>query len=244
MKPKHLRHINISELNAKFLPFSPTQRIVEFYKLFNTTDVLVTSSFGTTSVMLLHLIQTINKKQEIHFVDTTFHFPETIDYKSKLSASLDLKITDILPDPTHNRMTREDKSWEKEAGLCCMVNKVITLDAVKVNYKFWMTGMMSYQTHFRSGLEIFEISGNHLKFHPLIDVTSSFWNYYVEQHNLPKHPLLKEGYGSVGCTHCTIKGTGRSGRWAGKAKTECGLHTKNNDKNTQIKVAQLKQGTV
>ncbi len=225
MSNTHLQNINLEKLNESYVILSPSQRITKFYQDFSTKETLVTSSFGTTAVMLLHLISEVNKKQKIYFIDTTFHFEETIAYKENLTNSFNLEVEDVLPDPTHNKLTRESKSWEKEAGLCCMVNKVITLDAVKVNYKYWISGRMAYQNHFRTKLNVFEISGNHLKFNPLIDVSSADWNKYIEKFRLPKHPLLPKGYGSVSCTHCTVKGEGRSGRWKGKVKTECGLHS-------------------
>jgi len=221
------QHLDLQALNKEFKPLSPAQRIMRLYNLVQQNDVMYTSSFGTTAVMLLHLISQFRKQQKVHFINTTFHFNETLQYKQLLTEKLGLKVLEVLPDVTQNEITRRDRSWEHEPDLCCMVNKVITLDSVKVNYKVWITGMMAYQTHFRLGMDIFTWQDSWLKFNPLIDVSASDWASYVKQHNLPKHPLLAEGYGSVGCTHCTLKGQGRNGRWANQSKTECGLHSQN-----------------
>ena len=83
---------------------------------------------------------------------------------------------------------------------------------------------MAYQTPFRAHLRIFEKQGDIIKFHPLIDITEKEFEGYFEEKQLPKHPLERKGYGSIGCTHCTAIGEGRSGRWKGSDKTECGLH--------------------
>jgi phosphoadenosine phosphosulfate reductase len=83
---------------------------------------------------------------------------------------------------------------------------------------------MAYQTDFRKNLRVWEEQGDLMKFHPLIDIEEGEFLYQTGLNKLPQHPLLDLGFGSVGCTHCTVKGEGRSGRWADKEKTECGLH--------------------
>ncbi len=83
---------------------------------------------------------------------------------------------------------------------------------------------MRWQTDHRSQLEIFEERRGIIKFNPMVDVTREERDAYIAEHNLPFHPMVAEGFSSIGCTHCTVPGEGRSGRWAGKPKTECGLH--------------------
>lgn len=98
------------------------------------------------------------------------------------------------------------------------------LEPVKAAHKVWISGLMRHQTRFRERLRIFEKQGDIIKFHPLIDFTEEEVAAYMEQYRLPAHPLEAGGYGSVGCTHCTRRGEGRSGRWQGTNQTECGLH--------------------
>ena len=83
---------------------------------------------------------------------------------------------------------------------------------------------MRWQTDHRSDMQIFEERRGIIKFNPMIDVTKEQREAYIRDHGLPFHPLVAEGYQSIGCTHCTVKGDGRAGRWIGKPKTECGLH--------------------
>jgi len=80
------------------------------------------------------------------------------------------------------------------------------------------------QTPFRANLEIFEQRDSIIKMHPNIDTSAMQFDMYLVDNGIPPHPLKLEGYDSVGCTHCTLKGEGRTGRWAGQSKTECGIH--------------------
>ena len=83
---------------------------------------------------------------------------------------------------------------------------------------------MSWQSDHRATLDIFEQRGEILKFYPLLDVTSEEREAFIKDHKLPFHPLIEEGYSSIGCTHCTVPGSDRNGRWNNSPKTECGLH--------------------
>ncbi|MBK8565171.1 MAG: phosphoadenosine phosphosulfate reductase family protein [Saprospiraceae bacterium] len=100
------------------------------------------------------------------------------------------------------------------------------LDPIKAQHKVWVSGLMVYQTEFRSHLRVFERQGDIIKFHPLIDIDEGEVLYQFSLNNLPKHPLEDMGSGSIGCTHCTKKGEGRDGRFQGQSRTECGLHPK------------------
>ncbi len=225
--------MNVKYLVEKYNPLSPQERIVQFYKDFYEDDVLITSSFGTSSAVMLHLISNVNKKQKIHFIDTTYLFKETHNYKNELSERFGFDVVTLTPEQWKNDFTNKDKTWEKDQDLCCSVNKVEPLDAVRANYKVWVSGLLAYSTPFRQNLDVFEKVDDVLKFYPLIDVAPSFVRDYFEEHNLPRHPLQKLGYGSVGCTHCTLKGQNRSGRWNNSTKTECGLHIKKEVKELQ-----------
>ena len=218
------QELSIELLNDIFTPLTFKQRLKLLYKYFNKNEVLMTSSFGTKSVFLLHLISEIKPEQQIYFIDTTYHFPETIAYKETLSDLLGLNVIDVLPEKEENQLTREEMWWKEHPKMCCTINKVAPLEPLKASHKIWISGLMSYQTEFRSRLKVFEKQGDIIKFHPLIDIDEGEFLFHLEKNKLPRHPLEKMGFGSVGCTHCTVAGEGRSGRWKGKAKTECGLH--------------------
>lgn len=217
-------NVNLKFLSEKYRLLTPKQRIKSFYEDFRHDDILVTSSFGTSSAILLHGIAQANPKQKIHFIDTTYLFEETHAYKEKLRKQLDLDVINISPEQWKNDFTRTDKTYQKDPDLCCSVNKVEPLARVKKGYKIWVSGLMAYQTPFRRSLELFEKSGDIIKFYPLIDVQPYFARGYYDKFNLPKHPLVAKGYSSVGCTHCTDIGENRSGRWQSSGKSECGLH--------------------
>ena len=219
-----LPETDLETLNEIFTPLPFEDRIRMLYQHFRQREVLFTSSFGTRSAFLLHLISRIRPSQPVHFIDTTFHFPETLAYKQQLADQFGLNLIDVLPDSIQNRITTEEEWWKKDPGTCCMVNKVLPLKPVKARHKVWISGLMAHQTDFRSQLRVFEKQGDILKFHPLIDIDEGEFLYHMSYHNLPRHPLEDKGYGSIGCEHCTMQGEGRSGRWKGQAKTECGLH--------------------
>ena len=218
------RDLSIDLLNDLFEPLPFEDRLRLLYKYFREEEVLMTSSFGTKSALLLHLIQQIRPTQVIYFLDTTYHFPETLGYRTELEERYGLRVIDVRPEPRENELTREERWWLEHPRLCCAINKVAPLEPVKMRHKVWISGLMAYQTTFRSRLRIFERQGDIIKFHPLIDIDEGEFLYYFSYHKLPPHPLEAQGYGSIGCQHCTAPGQGRSGRWLGTGKTECGLH--------------------
>jgi len=218
------KSLSVDELNEIFTPLTFENRIKKLYEYFPVKEVLYTSSFGTKSVFLLHLISQINRKQVVHFIDTTYHFQETLDYKNRLQKLFKINVIDVLPDPLQNGLTTEESWWIEHPKMCCTINKVVALDPIVAQHEVWISGLMSNQTEFRNRLRVFEKQGDILKFHPIVDIDEGEFLFHIGKHQLPEHPLKSKGYGSVGCTHCTVKGEGRSGRWQGTAKTECGLH--------------------
>lgn len=211
-----------AELNEKYLPLTPEQRIKELYTDFSR--ILLTSSFGTTSVILLDLFHKANPAQKVIFLDTTYHFAETLEFKEVLTKQLNLDVETIRPEEWKNKFTTEDQTWSKDPDLCCSINKVEPLERIKSNYEVWVSGLMQSQNNYRKQMNIFEEKGGILKFYPIIDLSDEDAKRYIKENNLPEHPLVKHGFSSVGCIHCTVKGRGREGRWVNRSKTECGLH--------------------
>lgn len=216
--------MNIEELNKKYNPLSPIERIEELYKDFSESKVLYTSSFGTTAAILLKMIPAVNPVQKIYFLDTTYHFVETLDYKDKLQEQLGLNVEDVLPEAWKNEFTKKDKTWTIDQDLCCSVNKVEPMDKLKEGKDVWISGLLAYQNTHRKSLDVFEEKGGIIKFYPIIDMSEAEVNAFFVNNSLPKHPLEAHGYHSIGCAQCTVKGKGRSGRWSNTSKSECGLH--------------------
>ncbi len=213
---------NLQELNNKYINLTPIERVKQLYVDFD--KVLLTSSFGTTSAVLLNIFSEANKNQDVIFLDTTYHFAETLEYKELLTKQLGLTVHTVTPEEWKNNFTNSDQTWSKDPDLCCSINKVEPLDKIKAGYEVWVSGLMQSQNSYRKQMHIFEEKSGILKFYPIIDMSDEEAKAYIIKHSLPEHPLLKHGFNSVGCIHCTVKGRGREGRWVNRSKTECGLH--------------------
>ena len=218
--------IGVRWLNERFRRLTPQERIRLFFAspVLTTPRVLVTSSFGTTSALVLHMLKEAGVDVPIYFLNTSFHFLETLEYRETLTRLLDLDVRELSAAPPVRRATLETGRWSYDPEGCCRVNKVEPLERVRRRADIWVSGLMNWQSDTRSDLEVFEMRGELMKFYPLVDMTREEADAYYEAFGLPHHPLRAQGYASVGCTHCTQPGDGREGRWAGNAKTECGLH--------------------
>lgn len=214
--------MNLDALNEKYRAMTADARIHALPSDF--PRVLFTSSFGTTSAVLLHLVSKAMPELPVHFLDTTYHFAETLRYKETLTEMLGLQVIRVEPEEWKNKFTQEDHTWQKDPDLCCSINKVEPLDRIKPQFDVWISGLMKTQNMYRDSLQVFEQRDGIVKFFPIIDWTEKQAADYIKEHQLPPHPLQAHGYNSVGCYHCTTKGKGREGRWANKSKSECGLH--------------------
>ncbi len=214
--------MNTKTLCESYSPYDPKQRLE---KLFGEFDrVLVTSSFGTTSAILLHLLHKVKSDVPVYFIDTMYHFDETYAYKDQLASQWKLNIVDVRPKVNEHMFTRTNYTWAHHPDSCCFVNKVMPMEALKSSHDVWISGMLGGSTELRKHMPLFKWDGQILRFYPLISMDEQEAEWYKVLHELPGHPLEDKGYGSVGCKHCTFKGAGRSGRWAGSNKKECGLH--------------------
>jgi len=227
-QPAKMNHLpteaELEKLNKKYIDLKVEKRIEELYKDFALQDVMLTSSFATTSAYLLKLFSEVNKEQPVHFIDTGYHFPETLVYKEYLTFLYNLKVIDVKAEKDRHEFTQKDETWRKNPDFCCSINKVEPLQSVKDDHKIWVSGLMAWQSKHRSNLNIFEERNGIVKFYPLLDVTREERESFISSHHLPFHPLVSKGYFSVGCHHCTQPGKGREGRWNNSPKTECGLH--------------------
>jgi phosphoadenosine phosphosulfate reductase len=214
----------IRNLNNKYKSLSVMDRIAALYDDFDQAEVMVTSSFAATSAFLLKLFSEVNTDQIIYFIDTGYHFDETLKYKKQLTETYDLNVKSVSALKQEHDFTTKDKTWSKNPDFCCSINKVKPLEIIKSKYTVWVSGLMEWQSDHRNTLNIFEQRGDILKFYPLLDVSKEERDDFIKTHNLPFHPLVSKGYHSIGCKHCTVPGEDRSGRWNNNPKTECGLH--------------------
>ncbi len=197
-------------------------------------DVAVVSSFGAESAVLLHLIASIDPATPVLFLETGKHFPETLAYRDLLIERLGLTgVIDLIPDP--ELLAKRDESglrWSYDPDGCCDIRKVQPLAKALANLDATITGRKGFQSATRTGLARFEIDRTdtqaRLKINPLADWNSAVLAAYFAEHDLPAHPLVVEGYPSIGCSPCTTKVAPgedpRAGRWRGWGKIECGIH--------------------
>lgn len=214
----------IKDLNTKYRSLTIHERIETLYTDFDQEEIMLTSSFAATSAFLLKLFSEVNQHQEVYFIDTGYHFEETLNYKDQLTKAYGLNVKSVSALKEEHDFTTKDQTWKKNPDFCCTINKVKPLEIIKSNYNLWVSGLMDWQSDHRSSLDIFEMRGDILKFYPLLDVTKKQRDKYIKEHQLPFHPLVSKGYHSIGCKHCTVPGKDRSGRWNNNPKTECGLH--------------------
>ena len=215
---------NLKDCNERYNGLSVYQRVEQLYKEFDAKDIMLTSSFAATSAFLLKVFSDINKDQLIYFIDTGYHFKETLIYKEYLTQLYDLNVVNIVAKEEDHQLTLENEMWKKSPNKCCQINKVDPLSLIKKDYKIWVSGLMKWQSDFRDSLNIFEQRENIIKFYPLLDIDFIGRDEFISKHHLPFHPLKSKGYSSIGCKHCTTPGDDRSGRWNNAPKTECGLH--------------------
>ncbi|WIY62581.1 phosphoadenylyl-sulfate reductase [Bacillus arachidis] len=196
-------------------------------------DIVYACSFGVEGMVLLHLINQVNPSANVVFLDTNVHFQETYDLIKRVRERFpNLKITEKQPSLTLEEQAKEhgDNLWEHNPNLCCKLRKVLPLEESLSSGKSWISGLRREQSETRKHTRF--INQDHrfqsIKICPLIHWTwKEVWRY-VFKHHLPYNPLHDVGYPSIGCEKCTLPiGEGadsRDGRWAGKSKTECGLH--------------------
>ena len=195
-------------------------------------DVAIVSSFGAESAVLLHLVASVDPSVPVIFLDTGKHFPETLAYRDQLAAMLGLTNLRIVT-PDAETIAKKDETglrWSYDPDGCCEIRKVIPLERAMDGFDASFTGRKAFQASTRNALPRFEVdAAGKLKINPLADWTKADLDAYFVEHDLPPHPLVAEGYLSIGCAPCTSKvkpgEDARSGRWAGWDKTECGIHT-------------------
>ena len=162
--------VNIAALNEKYRPLGFAQRIEQLYRDFDPGQVMVTSSFAATSAYFLHIISRIRPQQTIFFIDTGYHFPETLSYKDYLIGLYGLVVTDVRPEAWKHDFTAEEQTYKSDPDFCCSINKVEPLDEVKKDFRVWVSSLMRWQTPHRAGLDVFEERGGIIKFYPMVDV--------------------------------------------------------------------------
>lgn len=192
--------------------------------------IALVSSFGAESVVLLHLVASVDASVPVIFIDTGKIFGSTLRYRDELVERLGLTdVRAVRPDP--RTLTTHDTDsglWLRDPDKCCSIRKVAPLAGSLREFDAWISGRKRYQGGQRAALPLAEADGERIKINPLARWTKDDVAAYRRLHDLPEHPLVADGFRSIGCMPCTTRVAEgedeRGGRWRGREKTECGIH--------------------
>jgi phosphoadenosine phosphosulfate reductase len=193
--------------------------------------VAIISAFAAESVVLLHQVAQIDPTTPVLFLNTHKLFGETMRYRDRLQDTLGLTdIRSVGPHPDDRRaQDPEGTLWSRDPDACCHFRKVVPLRRALVGFDAIVTGRKRFQTAERATMHKVELVEGRLRFNPLVDWSLPGLIAYMDEHRLPKHPLINDGYPSIGCIPCTRRVAAgesyRDGRWAGSDKVECGIHS-------------------
>ena len=195
--------------------------------------IFASSSFQTQSIPLLHMLSVVDNSIPIYFLNTGFHFPETLNFRDEVAERFGLNVVDVSSEVPKIQQRNEKGRllYTSDPDYCCYLNKVQPLEPVLQEFDVWISGVRADQSSTRKAMSVEqEASSGVLRYHPMLGWTSKMIYQYIKEHNLPKHPLEEKGYFSIGCQPCTIRmelsaDDRRDSRWFGMNKTECGIHT-------------------
>jgi phosphoadenosine phosphosulfate reductase len=223
--------VEVARENERLERATPEERLAFAVEVWGNR-LLFTSSFGAGSGVLLHLWSQVAPKLPVIFIDTGFLFDETLAYRDALAKKLGLRVEVARP-----AVPQDEFLWQHGADImardpdfCCSINKVAPIKPYLANALGWVSGLRRDQSRARDHVPILlPTEEGPVKVHPLATMTRMEAQAYMEKHGIPEHPLTAKRYLSIGCWPCTAPvapgDDERAGRWAGRGKTECGLHT-------------------
>jgi len=193
-------------------------------------NIALVSSFGAESIVLLDMVAQVNPATPVIFLNTQKLFGETVKYRDTIAEKLGLtNIITVRPNP--DDVANEDKNgllWTRDTDACCDLRKVRPLARAMNDYGAWITGRKRFQTSERGNIPLIEQDGSKIKINPLAHWNQDDLDKIIAAKGLPKHPLIAQGYPSIGCMPCTARVEAgqdrRMGRWSGQDKSECGIH--------------------
>ncbi|KEI44191.1 phosphoadenylyl-sulfate reductase [Saccharopolyspora rectivirgula] len=194
-------------------------------------DKLIVAS-NMQDAVLVDLAARVKPGVDVLFLDTGYHFAETIGTRDAVAQTYDINLINAVPEQTVAEQDAAEgpRLYERDPNRCCFLRKVVPLRNTLARYEAWVTGLRRVEAPTRANAPIvgWDERNNLIKINPLAAWTDEDMNNYINEHNVLVNPLVPAGYPSIGCQPCTSKpapgADPRSGRWAGTAKTECGLH--------------------
>jgi len=232
--------LDLPTLNSMFETSDPA-KIIAWAAAQYGDDLVMSSSFGAESAMLLHMASQVLPRIRVIMIDTGFLFPETWQHMEDLRRRLDLNVwvyrTRNDPIAWLHHAGEENPNWRKDVDACCAANKIEPMErAMKdLTPRTWLRGIRRNQSAARRNVEFVSWSSRYNCFaiSPLLNWTGREIFAYMKKHDLPYHPLYEKGYLSIGCNplSCTrpvqAGDDARSGRWAEAGKVECGINLTN-----------------
>jgi phosphoadenosine phosphosulfate reductase len=201
--------------------------VVEFVLGEFPGQVALACSFQKEESVLLDMLYSIAPDARVFALDTHVLFPETYEVWRTVEKRYGIQV-EVFEGPSLGRQAavHGDALWASNPVLCCAIRKVAPLGEALSGLQGWITGMRRDQSPTRASAPKIGWDESHelWKANPLADWSDDDVFAYIREHELPYNQLHDRGYASIGCTHCTVPGQGRDGRWAGTDKTECGLH--------------------
>jgi phosphoadenosine phosphosulfate reductase len=209
----------------------PSDVIATALRTVGRERLAVVSSFGTESAALLKVMAEVDPAIPVIFLDTGWLFEETLAYRDTLIATLGLRdVRSVKPlEETLSRQDPDRELWFSDPDACCRIRKVEPLARALQPFSAWINGRKRFQGGLRADIPVVEADGIRLKFNPFANVSREAIEAIYKLAKLPPHPLAASGFLSVGCMPCTSRTSpdeeARAGRWRGRPKTECGIHT-------------------
>lgn len=220
----------LAEIAGPELELAPAELIIEWAVETFGERFCVTSSMS--DAVLSHLASTVAPGIDVIFLDTGYHFAETIGTRDAVAATLPLTVLNARPrlsvaeqDAVHGK-----DLWRTDPDACCAMRKLEPLERAMGDFDAWATGLRRDESHSRVIAPVvgWDASKQKVKVSPIARWTQDDVDRYIAQNDVLVNPLLADGYPSIGCWPCTRRvepgADARSGRWSGFAKTECGIH--------------------
>lgn len=222
--------IELAATAGRELEGAPAEEIVRWAADTFGARFCVTSSFA--DAVLVHLVSRVAPGTDVVFLDTGLHFPETLQVRDRAAATMPVRIRSIRPRLTVGQQDGQygPRLFSRDPDECCALRKVEPLERALADYDAWAAGLRRDESPTRANTPVvhFEAARGKVKVNPLATWTQADVDAYISRWNVPVNPLLRQGYGSIGCWPCTRRTKAgedpRAGRWPLFDKTECGLH--------------------
>lgn len=226
--PEQMR--TLAEQAAEELADAPAEEVIRWAVDTFGERICVTSSM--TDAVIIHLAAGVQPGIDVVFLDTGYHFAETIGTRDAVEAVYPVNVINVTPSRTVAEQDAElgPRLYGRNPDLCCYLRKVVPLEQALGPYDAWITGVRREETSARSDTKVVEWNERRqmVKVNPIVGWTQDQVDAYITENGVLVNPLVYDGYPSIGCATCTARvepgADPRSGRWTGTGKTECGIH--------------------